>query len=95
MPATATRNLYRLVCLNWDELTDVPRRLEALRTRFAAALISDEKDTVEVPTLSGGQRTVARYTFTLDGSMLRNTHAHDIGYRQGFIVHTETVPAPH
>jgi len=90
-PTAPTPAPYRLVCLDWDGVTDVGRRLDTLRTRLGSAVLAEVTDTVDVPTHVGNERrTVTRYTFTLDGNQLRNTHAHDLGCRFGFVVHTET-----
>ena len=78
---STNRATHVLVALDLNDEGDVRAVLDFL----GDALVSHETGT---QTFGGAARAVHRFSFD---RTVRNTHAHGVGYRAGFMVHCESV----
>lgn len=84
--ATTTKRdySYGLVAIDYD---NAGLDISVLTKRLGTAVLGVTK-TMEPQHRTGALMPV--YRIRLDGSILRNTEAHGIGYRSGYIVNTES-----
>jgi len=86
IPACAPVRAQTLVVLDAPRTDGYVPRLGSLLAKMGQAVIGVETDTVSalVP-----PRAVTRHRIAFDANMLRDTVAHDYGYRFGFLPHCE------
>lgn len=78
-----------LVAIDWEGGHDIQPVLDRLAE--VGALMGIQTGPYSLPNPGGDRVERTRHVVTFDRNMIRDTEAHGIGYRAGFVVHIEAV----